>query len=139
MKRSIDKTHETDKEYAFSLCFDSTTNEIRPGKEHAQKGDSASVIFEAGCKRNNQKHIGTFHTHINTDSSEASATDIHNNCQEYNEIDCIGSSRNGKIVCMTKNNPTNNCQDKVKHLVEDEDLLITTNQGDESKLYANLS
>lgn len=138
MKKSINKTYETNKERGFSLCVDEDTNEVHAGKEHVQKGNSASIKFEAGCKRKNQRHAGTFHTHINTDSSEASAMDIYNNCLEYNKIDCIGSAKDGKIVCMTKINPSNNCQNKVNRLVNSEDILLMTNQGDEQSLYSEL-
>ena len=33
MKKSIEKTHETNKEHAFSLCIDESTNKIYNGPE----------------------------------------------------------------------------------------------------------
>ena len=138
MKKSIEKTHETNKEHELSLCIDESTNKIYNGPEHTEKGKNGAINFESECKKKNQKHVGTFHTHVSTDSSEASAMDIHNNCQEYNLVDCIGSPKDGKIMCMTKTNPKTSCRDKVKHLVEEEDILLTTNQGDDDKLYSEL-
>ncbi len=138
MKNSIRKTQKTDKEHGFTLCIDENTNKIYGGPEHAEKGNSGRITFISDCERKNQKHAGTFHSHINTDSDEPSALDTYNNCQEINKIDCIGSAKDGKITCITKLKPFSNCQSDVKPLVDKEDMLIEENQGDEDELYSRL-
>ncbi len=137
MKDSIRKTEKTNKEHGFQLCIDENTNEIYGGTEHRQKEEARTIKFKSKCKGKNQVHAGSFHTHVSTGSSAPSALDTYNNCQEINKIDCIGSPE-GKITCMTKTSSSLICQSEVKPLLEKEEIMFETSEGDGNKLYKDL-
>ena len=93
MRNKLYKTQQ--EELGFTLCSKSD-NIIMPGRDLI--GDSRKIEIDPGACKEDEKFLGGYHTHHETDS-RASAEDLYH-CGKF-KIICTGGKTDNKIRCHT--------------------------------------
>ena len=117
MKEKIKETRNKKIELGFSLCTEKDSNVVIKGSECI--GTNCSI--KIGKCREDQKHIGNYHTHPRGPAS-LSMTDMIVGCSE--DIECVGSANFNNLRCFTRKTDKDQCYDEIMPFKEEEIKIV---------------